>query len=403
MSNLNSPHSYYSGFIEATVMSVDPVRFMCSVKTINNKIFQEVRWLLPTGGFTESGMHFTPNVQDRVLVATSLGYPLILGCIPRLGSYAGEVSSATGAEPTPDIGTDSAVDGVAMANPSKPSDFSTGDFMYTTRGGSLIAVLTSGIAILKASTLAQIVMSRYDGLLRLVGRNYQRFSDASSRVAANMRGRLYEWFGVDWDINYNQSGRERYQEVYGDVAAGEVLRDYTASQTVPPAQDARIRKQWLKDASGNSIMIETLYNDGHVTFVVQSWNTAPTPAIVNSNTQTDTNASSDRVITDGTNISHITVTPTNIVVSSTDGGSNTSTVTLTPTIISIDNNGKAKGTFGASSVEVNFDNKAKGTFTDTNAIIDFNSVSKGTFDASQASLTSNGHFCNVTSTGVALG
>jgi hypothetical protein len=403
MSNLNSPYPYYSGFVEATVLSVDPIRFMCSVKTINNKIMQEVRWLLPTGGFTESGMHFTPNIQDRVLVSTSLGYPLILGCIPRLGAYAGETSSATGAEPSPDMGTDSEVSGAAMNNPSKPADFSTGDFMFTARGGALLGVLTSGIAILKASSLAQIVMSRYDGLVRIVGRNYQRFSDVSSRVAANMRGRLYEWFGMDWDITKNQSGQERYQEVYGDVAAGEVLRDHTASTTVPPAQDARIRKQWLKDAVGNSIMIETLYNDGHLTFVVQSWNTAPTPAIVNSNTQTNVDASSNTTVTDGTNISHITITPASLVVASTDGGGNTSTITLSPTSILVDNNGKAKGTFGAASTVVEFNGKGKGTFTDTSAIIDYNGTSTGTFDASQASLTSGGHFCTVTAGGVALG
>lgn len=289
MSNLNSPHPYYSGFIEATILSVDPIRFFCSVKTINGKIFQEVRWLLPTGGFSESGMHITPNVQDRVLLSTALGYPLILGCIPRIGVYGGEISSVTGAPVTIDLGSDSDLSGEASANPSKPADLVPGDFIYTARGGALVAILSSGISILKASTLSQIIMSKFEGLVRIVTRNYQRFSDSSSRVATNMKGRLYEWFGADWDIAKNKSGNERYQEIYGDVAAGEVLRGIPSPAISLPSRDNRIRKQSLKDALGNVVMVETLYEDGSVILIVQngsissSINITPSNIIVNFN------------------------------------------------------------------------------------------------------------------------
>jgi len=359
MSNLKSPFRSDSSFIEAFVLSVDPKRFNCSVRTINGKIMQDVRWLMPTGGFTESGMHVSPNVQDRVVISTSLGYPLIMGCIPRIGSFNGEITSATGAASTIDLGSDSAISGSATANPSKPSDFVPGDFMYTARGGSLIAVLSSGLAILKASTLSQIILSKFEGLVRIVTRNYQRFSDASSRVSTNMKGRLYEWFGADWLVSKNQSGNERYNEVYGDVAAGEVLRGTPAPGTVLPAVDTRVRKQWLNDASGNSIMIETLYQDGSVTFVVQNVGSTLT------NTKTDNDGSSSTVVA---------------------GGGNTSSVTITPSGVVLNNSSGAVVTVGTSNVEVNFNN-----------------VSKGIFDATQATLTSNGHTCAVTATGIALG
>ena len=354
MSNLSSPHKYLPSFIEATVLSVDPLRFACSVKTINGKIFQDVRWLLPTGGFTESGFHFTPNIQDRVLISTSLGYPLILGCIPRIGTYSGETESVTGASSTIDLGSNSSLEGVASANPSKPGDFVPGDFMYTARGGALVAVLASGIAILKASSLSQIVLSKFEGLVRLVTRNYQRFSDSSSRVSTNMRGRLYEWFGSDWDITHNRQSNERYQEVYGDVAAGEVLKGVPDPDLIIPAQDTRIRKQWLRDGSGNVIEVETLYNDGSLTFVVQSWNTDPTPAIVNTNTTTINNGEwENRAITDS-NVSYITITPTNIVSSITDG-TNTSSTTSTPTSVvvnSTDGTNTSTATIAPTSVTV---------------------------------------------------
>jgi hypothetical protein len=225
-------------------------------------------------------------------------------------------------------------------------------------------------------------MSKFEGLVRVVTRNYQRFSDASSNVSTNMKGRLYEFFGADWSIIKNQTGQERYQEVYGDVAAGEVLRGFPSPSIIIPAQDTRVRKQWLKDALGNSVMIETLFQDGQVTLVIESWNTNPTPAVVNSNTTTNTNGSYNTTVTDQTNTSYITITPTEIL---------------------IDNNGKAKGTFGVNSVVLAYDNKSHVTLTGTSSQIDFNGTSIGIFDASKASITSGGHFCTVSSTGVALG
>lgn len=368
MSNLSSPHKYLSSFIEATVLSVDPLRFVCSIKTINGKIFQDVRWLLPTGGFSESGFHFTPNIQDRVLISTALGYPLILGCIPRIGTYNGEIESATGASSTIDLGSSSSLEGVASVDPSKPGDFVPGDFMYTTRGGGLLAILTSGIAILKASNLSQIVLSKFEGLVRVVTRNYQRFSDASSRVSTNMRGRLYEWFGADWDITHNRQSNERYQEVYGDVAAGEVLKGVPDHDLIIPAQDTRIRKQWLRDASGNVIEVETLYNDGSLTFVVQSWNSNPTPAIVNTNTTTINNGEWENRAITGSNISHITITSTNIISSITNG-TDTSSITSTPSSVvvnSTDGTNTSTATVSTTTVIVN---TTDGSDTSTATII----------------------------------
>jgi hypothetical protein len=355
---LSSPFKYNSEFIEATVLSVDPIKFVCSVKTINGKMFQNISWLLPTGGATETGMHITPSVQDRVLVSTSLGYPLILGCIPRVGTYNGETASITGADPTIDLGSDSTIRGSSTANPSKPNDMVPGDFAYTVRGGGLVAVLSSGIAILKASTMSQIVLCKFEGLVRLITRNYQRFSDSSSRVACNMKGRLYEFFGVDWNVLNNQIGQERYNELYGDVAAGEVLRGAPSPTAILPSVDTRVRKVWLTDASNHVLMVETLNQDGSMTLVVEN-----AVASATSTTTINNGEWQQKII----------------------GGGNSSTITITPTSIVVDYNEVSTGTFNASSVVI-----AHGGST-------------GTFDATQSSLDSNGHFCRVTSTGVAMG
>jgi hypothetical protein len=357
---LSSPHKVNPSFIEATVLHVNSKTFTCSVKTIIGQIYSDVRWLMPTGGYTETGLHVTPNIQDRVLVITSLGYPLIIGCIPKLGAYNGETPSMTDSAPMVEVGSSSTLKGKVSANPSKPSDYLPGDFVYTVRGGGLLAILSSGIAILKASTLAQIIITKFEGLVRIVSRNYQRFSDSSTYVSVNMKGRLYDWFGSDWLMSRNKNNTERYEEVYGDVAAGEVLRGAPAPGISLPSRDTRIRKQALKDASGNVVMVETLYEDGHV--IVRVQNTS------NSNTSTYTNSSTNEVINGGGNTSTKSSSNSSIT-ESVSGGGGTSTISINTSGISIDYNG----------------------------------VSTCTLNGSQSSLESNGHFCRVTSAGVSLG
>ena len=360
---LRSPFPYDSNFIEGTVLAVDVTRYICSVKTINGKILREVRWLVPTGGYSESGTHVTPNLQDRVLITTTLTYPLILGCIPRIDVQFTDPVTLSGATATPDIGTDSSMRGGVTANPNKPIDHVPHDFVYMAKGGAQISILSQGAAILKASPLAQLIMSKYEGLVRLVTRNYQRFSDASSNVSANMKGRLYEWFGADWEISRNRTSHERYQEIYGDVAAGEVLLGNPDPSLVVPATDTRVRKQWLRNATGGVIMIETLYQDGSLTFFVTN---AATPTAT-TNTTTVNNGQWATSTTDGTNTTSVTITPASTIINSTNGTTPAS-VTISP----------------------------------TNILCNYNNVSKATLNASQAKLESNGHAVTITSTGVAM-
>jgi hypothetical protein len=265
---LTSPHKSDYSFIEGTVTAVDPIRFICAVKTLNGRTFTGVRWLLPTGGTGNTGMNTLPALLDRVVISTALGYPFILGCLPSIDSPDAGADNITGSLDSPDVGTDTAFRGVIVANPAKPVDLFPTDFTYTAKGGAQISILSGGIAIIKASTLAQIVMSKFEGLIRIVTRNYQRFSDASSRVSVNMKGRLYEYFAVDTKLINNRNGTERYQEFYGDVAAAEVLQASPNNVTTLPVADARVRKISIKDASGNIIMNETLSSDGNITITI---------------------------------------------------------------------------------------------------------------------------------------
>jgi hypothetical protein len=262
MTILTSPHKNLSSFTEGEVLTVDPLRFICSVKTTNGRTFTGVRWLLQSGGTSAVGIHSTPSIGDRVLVTTSLGYEVILGCIPSIDSPDISTQSITGGSNTPDVGTDSSFRGGITADPKKPTDFLPGELVYTAKGGAQLGILAGGMAILKASTLSQIVMSKFEGLVRLVTRNYQRYSDASSRVSTNMKGRLYEFFGADWNVLNNRNSNERYQEIYGDVAAGEILLGNPSNTSALPVADTRVRRITLEDINNNCLMSENLNQDG---------------------------------------------------------------------------------------------------------------------------------------------
>ena len=389
---LNSPHSSDPSFTEATVLSVDPIRFTCSAKTTTGKILTEVSWLIPTGGLSETGLSVTPNINDKVLLVTSLGYPLIIGCIPRIGSYNGQVASMMGSNPTKDLGYDSVL-GTTTTNPSKPNDYHPGDLVYTARGGAFLGVLSGGIAMLRAGPMAQLVMSKFEGLLRLVTRNYQRFSDSSSRVATNMKGRLYEYFAVDWDITRGQVGQERYQEAFGDVAAAEVLKAAPDHTIALPIVDTRRKRKWLTDATGAVLYTETLKEDGSLTLIVEN------AAATATSTTTINNAEWQEQVIGSGNTATITITPTNILINY----NNVAEATFNATEVFLNYNNVSEVTLNASEAQVNFNNVAKTTLTSSSAIVDFNGTSTVTLNGSEASMTSGGHFCNVTSSGVALG
>jgi len=270
MSILNSPHKYSPSLIEATVTHVDPVRYFCTVTTVNGKLFHDVKWVVPTGGSTSEGFHMTPNAGDQVLVTTELGYPLILGCIPRANIPDAVISSVTNSPSTTLIPGDTMLRGEVVNGPGKPSDFSVGDLTYSTSSGNSISILKGGVNVFKASSLSQLVMSKYEKLVRVVASNYQRFSDGMSEVTANVAGRMYTWRGFDTDIRRSIEGRELYNEVFGDVAAGEVLRGSPGSGTSSPAQGSVWVKKWLKNPAGATVMSSELNASGTITDIVGS-------------------------------------------------------------------------------------------------------------------------------------
>lgn len=291
------PFSNTSSLIEGYVLNVDPIRSVCSIKTTMGQVLNNVVWL---------SHYFLPKIDSKVLVSTGLGYPVILGNMPKLGEQKYNISISGGEVPL-DAGNSSMTRAVSILNPELPKDKVLGDNILATEGNSIITLLRSGSILHRAGHLSQIFLSKLHHLVRIVGSNYQRFSDSSSRVASNTAGRLYEWFGVDRDLLRNRTNLERYNEVYGDVATGEIARGEPNSISPEdyPEVDTRVRKYWLKNESGLSVMTETLFEDGKLDIVVTSSTGVISEVIIDPayiKIDFDTSDTSMLIDTDGTKI-----------------------------------------------------------------------------------------------------
>lgn len=256
--------------VEGNVVFVDTIRFMCNVQTVTKQTLVDVRWLIPSGGSGEGGVHCAPTVGERVIVSTALSYPLILGSLPSISDQRSYIT-ATGGTGSVDLGSASTLRNRYVSNPGKPIDFLQGDSATTSPGGGIFSMLSSGAIVAKASSLAQIVLTKFGSLVRVVARNYQRFSDSSAEASLSVQGRLYHWFGQDKLFARNKTGLPRYNEVVGDVAVGETyLSDGLTlpdNQALPGADD-RVKKTWLKNLEGNVVMVSTLREDGTLETVV---------------------------------------------------------------------------------------------------------------------------------------
>lgn len=351
MSLLNSSFSDNAGMLEAMVTSVDPVKFMCDCKTLKGQRLQNVSWLVQAGG---TDIH-TPDLGDRVLITTLTSYPLIIGVIPRIGAVA-EFSSQIGTgTPSTNQGSSTGLSGGFQGNPDKAVDFTSGDRIQTNKSGGFVGILREGTAIIKASPVAQIITSRWDDLVRIIGRNYDLFCDFSGETIANIYGRLYRYYGFNRVLSQSQNSQYEYEEIHGDIVAGEYCKDnpFATPKTIPAASTLVIKKRLLGRGEFGDLMVETLDESGEMVITIAD------------DSGSSIQTANSTLIKDQVASSTITITPGSIVV---DYGG-VSTVTIDPASVVVNHAG----------------------------------ISIGTFDSNGVSLGSHGHFMNINSTGVHLG
>lgn len=254
-----------SGSIEATVQSVDVTRWVCTVKTIKGQRFNNVIWGMPSGGAGRSGVSFTPKMGDRVKLSTGLGYPVIESFLPRIDREpTSSISIDSGTSPG-DTGRLTPLEGTSY-NSSKAGDQVAGDHIISSEGGGFLAVLRGGTVMMKASALAQVVVSKMDDVVKIVGRSTEIMTELGVEIFASVKGTVYKYVAYAATPGEARAGLFRYQEFYGDTQTAEALKDAyelgSAGGSVTPG--GPLKKILVVDAAGIPLRIETTDSLGSV-------------------------------------------------------------------------------------------------------------------------------------------
>ena len=252
--------------IEATVLSVDVQRFVCTVKTTKGQRFNNVIWMGPSGGSGRASSTFTPKMGDRVKLSTGMGYPVIEGFLPRIDRNPTTPISISGSGAIGDTGSLSNIQGGSF-NSSKADDMVAGDTVISSEGGGFLAVLRGGTVMLKASSLAQIIVTKLDDCVKVVGRSLELISELGNELHVSVKGRIYKYVAFARTPAEANSGLFRYQEFYGDTAAAEQLKENyeLGSAGMSPATGGALRKILVVDAAGIPLRVEEIDLLGNVT------------------------------------------------------------------------------------------------------------------------------------------
>jgi phage baseplate assembly protein gpV len=214
---LRNPSAYLT---DAIVTSVDVLRKSCKVITQEGKGISTVHWSGFYGSAGRAGEVYTPIAGDKVKVLVDQGIATILsgfdhptfdtrnptriGSTSSLSSILQRINLTQWSEDT-------------LAGTSTPSDSLPGDRMFTTSSGALFGATAAGSVILKASPLAQVLVSRLDDIVRVVGRNQEYFSDACKHVNANAAGDVFSYREYYRTWADSLAEKATYWEAYGNT------------------------------------------------------------------------------------------------------------------------------------------------------------------------------------------
>jgi len=391
-------------FDEGTITEVDTVRKLCKIKTLSGQNLTNVQYVLGgPGGASRSGDRSSPVMGDRVIVNSSLGFPVIIGFLPRLqtSNNVYPQSINTGNQLV-DTGSFSPGGDSTLPDTSSPPDMVQGDRIFTNVGGGMLAILRGGSLLLRSSRLAQIFISKYDDVVKVVSRNWEHFTDLHSDTIKNLGGRLYRYTGYAQNFANSHIENYLYNEYWGDVAQAETAQ---ANYIEPgnPTPDDRIKKESVVNENGGA-GVNLMTREVHLTGEVkqQVFNVPQT----------------------GYTMIDQTYGETNITAGTMNGASPPSTInpytssTQTPAQVTITYNGTNTETINANQINLSFEGNptfnmnssgiqavmgsGEINMSSSSVVISFGSA-QVTLNSAGVSCTFGGHFVNVTASGPQFG
>ena len=256
----NNPVKPDSRQDEGTVMQVDLRRQACKVLTLNGQKLDNVQWLQPYGGNERHGDRVSPRMGDRVMLSYGLGYPVIVGFLPRSqsGTASFPLSIDSGQAPV-DTGNYAPGTPGLVGDASKPQDMLLGDRVIGSQGGGMIGLLRAGSVLVRSSRAAEIFLSRLGDLVRVVSRNFEHFTDLSSDVIRNHKGRVYRYLGVSNLFGKAKLEDYQYHQYYGDTVAAEAVKTrYNDPPSTIPTMGSVIFKEQVTGQAGDQPRAELM-------------------------------------------------------------------------------------------------------------------------------------------------
>lgn len=256
LSNFIQPDQYHE---EGVVVRAFPDGRVYSVQTTKGRLVSNA---VPIGDSTVSrgGFRKSYSKGDKVLLYFGLGYPIIMGCIPRpqVTTQAAPLILSDGVSP-PTTGSTIHAGAVRMDS-TAPADFSHGDQVMTSPGGSTLGVLRGGSVLLRAGRNSELLLSKLRGLGRLFTSNWEHFSDVHSDTLKNLGGRLYRYTG--YAKTYPETKIEDYKLhfYYADVATAESVKT-NYQIPVPPTETTPLLYKEQVSATGGAIKMHRTFND----------------------------------------------------------------------------------------------------------------------------------------------
>lgn len=269
----NTPSTPSASVEEGSVTEIDIHRKVCKVKTLSGQNLTNVSYPLPSGGSTRAGDRITPVLGDRVLVDSSTGSPMISTFMPRLQTNTNSSVFIDTGELLIDTGNFSAAGKNVIGDQGSPKDMVIGDRVITSPGGGMLSLLRAGSILIRSSRMSEIFLNKLTDLVRISSRNFEHFTDVSSDVIRNIKGRIYRHTGYSKKIQDAKVESYTYNQYYGDVVLAEAFKtDYNKSDTLPVANDIVFKEQILDRVTSQSpeLMKRELSLNGNENVVIKS-------------------------------------------------------------------------------------------------------------------------------------
>ncbi len=204
------------------------------------------------------------------MINSGLGYPVIVGFLPRLQTEDGATPLAINdGDQFIDMGSYSPEGSTAWGDQNKPKDFIHGDRLLSTVGGAFLGLLRGGSVILRSTRGSELFLSNFHSLVRIVSRNWEHFTDVSSDVVKNFKGRVYRYVGYASTFTQSKIEDYRLHFYYGDAKAAETIKTNYQTYTGAPATDNVILKEQVTDivtGAPRELMRRTLHLNGDQEF-----------------------------------------------------------------------------------------------------------------------------------------